>query len=100
MLKNNFKYITLLLLLVVIGCAKRGTITGGLKDTIAPVLIQSVPKNFSTDFKGNEIKLVFDELIKLKDVNKQLIVSPPMKNAPQVRIGASLRQQLPVDSCV
>ena len=70
--------------LLLIGCAKRGSITGGLKDTIAPVLIQSVPKNFSTDFKGNEIKLVFDELIKLKDVNKQLIVSPPMKNAPQV----------------
>lgn len=69
---------------LLIGCAKRGSITGGLKDTIAPVLIQSVPKNFSTDFKGNEIKLVFDELIKLKDVNKQLIVSPPMKNAPQI----------------
>lgn len=69
---------------LLIGCAKRGSITGGLKDTIPPVLIQSIPKNFSTDFKGNEIKLVFDELIKIKDVNKQLIVSPPMKDAPQI----------------
>lgn len=69
---------------LLIGCAKRGSITGGLKDTIAPVLIQSIPKNFSTDFKGNEIKLVFNEYIKLKDVNKQLIVSPPMKEAPQI----------------
>lgn len=84
MLKNNFKYITLLLLLVVIGCAKRGSITGGLKDTIAPVLKTSFPKNFNTNFKGSEIKLTFDEYIKLKDLKKQLIISPPMKNEPLI----------------
>ncbi len=84
MLKNNLRYISLLLLLVMIGCAKRGTITGGLKDTIAPVLKMSFPKNFSTNFKGNEIKLVFDENIKLKDLNKQLIISPPMKQEPLI----------------
>nr|WP_315183430.1 Ig-like domain-containing protein [uncultured Flavobacterium sp.] len=84
MLKNNFKYITLLLLLVVIGCAKRGSITGGLKDTIAPVLKTSFPKNFNTNFKGSEIKLTFNEYIKLKDLKKQLIISPPMKNEPLI----------------
>ncbi|HEY4618989.1 MAG TPA: Ig-like domain-containing protein [Flavobacterium sp.] len=82
MLKNNRRYILLLALLVMIGCAKRGTITGGLKDTIAPVLKMSFPKNFNTNFKGNEIKLVFDENIKLKNLNKQLVISPPMKNEP------------------
>jgi hypothetical protein len=84
MLKNNLKYILLLTLLVMIGCAKRGTITGGLKDTIAPVLKMSFPKKFSTNFKGNEIKLVFDENIKLKNLNKQLVISPPMKNEPLI----------------
>lgn len=84
MLKNNFKYIYFLLLLVVVSCAKRGSITGGLKDTIAPVLKASFPKNFSINFKGNEIKLTFDEYIKLKDLKKQLIISPPMKNEPLV----------------
>lgn len=84
MLKNNFASIFILLLLVITGCAKRGSITGGLKDTIAPVLRTSIPKNFSTDFKGNEIKLTFDEYIKLKNINKQLIISPPMKKAPTI----------------
>lgn len=84
MLKNNFKYIYFLLLLVVVSCAKRGSITGGLKDTIAPVLKASFPKNFTTNFKGNEIKLTFDEYIKLKDLKKQLIISPPMKNEPLI----------------
>ena len=82
MLKNNLKYISLLLLIVIASCAKRGTITGGLKDTIAPVLKMSFPENFSTNFKGNEIKLVFDENIKLKNLNKQLVISPPMKYEP------------------
>lgn len=65
-------------------CAKRGSITGGLKDTIPPVLISSTPKNYSTNFTGNEITLVFDEYIKLKNTNKQLIISPPMKNEPLI----------------
>lgn len=65
-----------------ISCAKRGSITGGLKDTLAPVLKVSFPKNFNTNFKGKEVKLTFDEYIKLKDLNKQLIISPPMVNEP------------------
>ena len=84
MLKNNFKYILFLLVLIVVSCAKRGSISGGLKDTIGPILKMSFPMNFSTNFKGNEIKLTFDEYIKLKDLRKQLIISPPMKNEPLI----------------
>ena len=70
--------------MILVGCAKRGTITGGLKDTIAPILKTSFPKNFNTNFKGTEIKLTFDEYIKLKDLRKQLVISPPMKNEPLI----------------
>jgi uncharacterized protein (DUF2141 family) len=84
MLKNNFKYILFLLVFAMASCAKRGSITGGLKDTLAPVLKSSYPKNFSTEFKATEIKLTFDEFIKLKDLKKQLIISPPMKNEPLI----------------
>ncbi|MCV9932095.1 Ig-like domain-containing protein [Flavobacterium sp. LS1R47] len=84
MLKSNSKYIFFLLTLLMASCAKRGSITGGLKDTLAPVLLSSVPKNFSTEFKGNTIKLTFDEYVKLKNANKQLIISPPMKHEPLI----------------
>ena len=84
MLKSNSKYIFFLLTLFMASCAKRGSITGGLKDTLAPVLQSSVPKNFSTEFKGNTIKLTFDEYVKLKNANKQLIISPPMKHEPLI----------------
>ena len=84
MLKNNFKYILFLVALTMTSCAKRGSITGGLKDTLAPVLTMSFPKNYSTNFKAKEIKLTFDEYVKLKDLNKQLIISPPMKYDPLI----------------
>jgi uncharacterized protein (DUF2141 family) len=80
----KFPLLLLLSAWIIISCAKRGTITGGLQDTLAPVLRESVPKNFKTNFTGNEIKLSFDEYIKLKDINKQLIVSPPMDKAPVI----------------
>nr|WP_294786730.1 Ig-like domain-containing protein [uncultured Flavobacterium sp.] len=82
MLKNTLKYISFIILISVISCAKRGSITGGLKDTLAPVLVSSYPENYSTNFKGNTIMLNFDEYIKLKNTNKQLIISPPFKNEP------------------
>jgi uncharacterized protein (DUF2141 family) len=84
MFKNIFKYIPFLLLLFFMSCAKRGSITGGLKDTIAPTLKSSFPENYSVKFQGNKIKLAFDENIKLKNLNKQLIISPPMKNEPLI----------------
>ncbi|MCD9576130.1 Ig-like domain-containing protein [Flavobacterium soyae] len=84
MFKSKLKYISFLLVLLMMSCAKRGSITGGLKDTLAPVLVSSVPKNFNTEFKGNEITLVFDEYVKLKNLNKQLIISPPMKYEPLI----------------
>lgn len=80
--KTILKYSVALCILILVSCAKRGNITGGAKDTIAPVLTASFPKNFSTEFKGNTIKLTFNEFIKIKDLKKQLIISPPLKNEP------------------
>ncbi len=79
-----FRHIFTLLFITLLlsSCAKRATISGGLKDTIAPVMKQSYPPNYNTNFDGNEIKIVFDEYIKLKNLNKQLIVSPPMQRQP------------------
>lgn len=84
-MKHYFYKIGLFLFIIsALNCARKGTITGGLKDTLAPVLKNSLPKNFSTEFTGNKIVLQFDEFVKIKDVNKQLIVSPPLKYLPEI----------------
>ncbi len=83
---TKLKYIAVLFLVAsfISSCAKRGTITGGKKDTIAPRIVGSYPENFSTNFKGTEIKINFNELIKVKDITKQLIISPPLKKQPVI----------------
>ncbi len=63
-------------------CGRKGTPTGGIKDIIPPKLEKSEPAQMTTDFKADKIRLYFDEYIKLKDVQEQLIISPPLKNTP------------------
>lgn len=66
-------------------CAKRGTIYGGWKDTLAPTVLRFQPDNYSTEFKGNEIRISFDEYIRLNDLQKNLVISPPTETMPQIR---------------
>ncbi len=80
---SNF-ILAALVVLIFINCANRGTPEGGEKDLDPPVIVSSSPKNYSTNFKGNEIKVYFDEFIKIKDLQKQLIISPPMKTQPEI----------------
>jgi len=53
--------------------------TGGPKDTTPPKVMGYLPENKSTHFNTKKIRITFDEYIQLKDLNKQLIVSPPLK---------------------
>jgi uncharacterized protein (DUF2141 family) len=69
---------------IFINCANRGTPSGGPKDEVPPVIMSSNPENYSTNFNGTEIEVIFDEYIKIKDLSKQLIISPPMKTQPEV----------------
>ena len=82
-MKKNIFILTVFSVLF-ISCAKRGAITGGPKDTIAPVIVKSNPKNYETNFTGKTIKIDFSEYIKVKDINKQLIISPPMEKTPTI----------------
>lgn len=74
----------LLTVSALIQCARRGTPTGGDKDVTPPKLVKAEPKNMSINFNTNKIRLYFDEYVKLKDIEKQLIVSPPLKYTPLI----------------
>ena len=77
---KNLVYI-LFSLIILFGCAKRGTPTGGPNDSIPPVLVNASPKLNSTNFDSEEIRLTFDEWIKLNKVQDQLIISPPLEKS-------------------
>ncbi len=73
------------LLLSTIQCAKRASPTGGPRDTIPPVLVNASPKMNTVFFDKEEFVLNFNEYITLKDLSKQLIVSPPL-NSSQYKV--------------
>lgn len=78
--KQIFYIITLFL----ISCAKVVAPTGGSKDTEGPKVISMYPENKKTNFiiKNQDIRIKFDEFIQLKEVNKQIVMSPPQKESP------------------
>ncbi|WP_053976887.1 Ig-like domain-containing protein [Mangrovimonas xylaniphaga] len=85
MLQKCFKTLVVFtVILSIVGCANRGTPTGGEKDVDPPKIVKSVPENFSTNFKASEIRIYFDEYIKVKNMQKQLIISPPMEYQPDI----------------
>ena len=49
------------------GCAKTGRPDGGPKDSIPPIIVKSNPENFTTSFDKDEIRIYFNEYIRLKD---------------------------------
>lgn len=85
MFKRIFAYIFLFLIAAALmQCARRGRPTGGPKDVAPPVLLKAEPENMTINFNANTIRLYFDELVKLEDVQEQLIVSPPLKYMPNI----------------
>lgn len=68
-----------------ISCAKIGTPSGGAYDRTPPKLQEANPKSNSTNFKGNEFEIKFDEHIVLENTSEELIISPPLKEKPTIK---------------
>lgn len=65
-------------------CAKQGTPTGGKVDSIPPRFVRASPENFTTNFDAEEIKIFFNEFVKLEKPTEQIIISPPMDPKPDI----------------
>lgn len=69
-----------------VSCARVGSPVGGAKDTIPPKVtgsnIDTTRINVSRNIK--ELRIDFDEYITLKDINKHLIISPPLKKIKKI----------------
>lgn len=68
------------------GCATRSTPSGGPRDTTAPVVDTSFPPNGSLYFQGNELTILFNEFISLKNPGQQISFSPPLKEKPEFNL--------------
>lgn len=78
--------ITFFYLIFYSSCANIGSPTGGAKDTIPPVVFKTVPELRSTNFKGSDVRFTFDEYIIPDEVREKLVISPPMKKKPVIKM--------------
>ena len=89
---KELKYIIgIIAILLLHSCANRGTPSGGDYDKNPPKIIEANPKNFMNNFNSSEISILFDEYIKFRYLQKELIISPPIVPFPEITpaVGAS-----------
>jgi uncharacterized protein (DUF2141 family) len=87
--RKNWLFFPIALFILVVtgsGCAKIGAPTGGPKDITPPKYVGGEPENYSVNFKGNRIEFWFDEYIQFKNLNQDLLISPPLKQRPSILI--------------
>lgn len=77
---RNSSFLLLISITLISSCAKTGRPDGGPKDELAPLFVTSEPPYETINFSSKEVTLDFNEFVKLKNLNKQLVVSPPLKN--------------------
>lgn len=87
---NIFKLsIYALLTFLIASCANRAEgPTGGLKDSIPPVIVRTYPENGAVNYRKKEIQVIFNENISLEKVNEQAFISPPQKIPPIIKANA------------
>jgi len=82
---KELKYIIgIIVILLVHSCANRGTPSGGDYDTAPPKILESNPENFTNNFNSSEVIILFDEYIKIRNLQKELIISPPIDPLPEI----------------
>ena len=81
-----FISILVISLILYSACAKIGSVAGGPKDEDPPVVLGSEPENYSLNFSDDRIEVEFNEFLQLKNINQELVVSPPLEEQPVVRL--------------
>lgn len=85
-LTGIFPFLLLMVSFFLPNCAKVGTVTGGPKDTIPPVVLHSEPPFKATGIHPKKIVITFNEFLDLKNVQQELLVSPPLHKQPEIKL--------------
>ena len=88
---------TIVIAILLVQCAKRGTPSGGPIDESAPVVVGASPENYTTGFKNQKIEITFDEYIKLQDLQQQLVISPPLEYRPVITPQGGVSKKLTIE---
>ncbi len=80
------KYIYLLFVcLLLAACANIGAPEGGPRDYTPPRILKTSPEINAVNFKGNKVEINFDEIVQIRDQQKNVVISPAQKEQPAIK---------------
>lgn len=79
-----FNFIFFMLLLA--SCAQVVAPGGGARDNDPPKVVKYSPDSAQLNFSSKQIEMTFDEYIEVRDLNSQLIISPPLDKTPDIKV--------------
>jgi hypothetical protein len=86
-LLNFICFFTILIYFTLLNsCANLGQgPSGGPRDSIPPVVTNSIPAHFQTMYTGKEINLTFNEYVVPDNLSEKLVISPPLAKKPEIK---------------
>lgn len=72
-------------IVIISSCANQGMPTGGPRDSVPPILLETSPMYKSLNFTGNKVQFTFNEYIISDEVSEKLVISPPLEKRPIIR---------------
>lgn len=72
--------------LFLLRCANPVTPAGGPTDETPPTFLKAEPPLLTKNFRAKKVRIYFDEFVQFKDVNQQVIISPPMNEKPVFKL--------------
>lgn len=73
------------LLVTMYSCANMASPNGGPYDETPPKFVSSLPAPNQTNYKGNKVEILFDELVQLDKPSENVIITPPQMQLPIIR---------------
>ena len=88
MTKQGFLFIIIIssgLFLLLSNCANPVSLTGGPRDEVPPEIDSLLSTaNNQTNFEPQDIEVYFDEFVDVKDIFKNVVISPPLRKNPKI----------------
>lgn len=72
-------------IVIISSCANQGMPTGGPRDSIPPVLVETQPGYKALNYKEEDVRLTFNEYIIPDEITETLVISPPLTKRPTIR---------------
>lgn len=79
-------FVSFILLEILFSCAQIVAPTGGKKDTLSPLITKTFPVNQTTNFRGRQVELEFNEYVTIDNIQQQLLITPNIEGTYETKI--------------